>query len=70
MPQIRVKSSTKARVQKLAAELLGTPGIEQAKYAGIGYVPADQVIVLAVTQLEAELQREREAKQSGKRARS
>lgn len=56
MPQVRVKTKTKNRLEKLAEQLVGSPGVETAKHAGMEYVPADQVLSLALEALEESIQ--------------
>jgi hypothetical protein len=56
MTMIRVKESTRQKLQRLAVRLLGTPGVEPAKHSGQQFVPADQVIRRALEALETSLE--------------
>lgn len=55
MTHIRIKTATKKRLKHLADQLVGTPGVETANYAGTPFVPVDQVLALALAALEREL---------------
>lgn len=54
MPIVRVKASTKERVEQLARKLVSAPGVERSKYAGADRVSADEVIQRALELLERE----------------
>ena len=54
MPLVRIKASTKDRLEQLARKLVSAPGVERSKYAGADRVSADEVIKQALELLERE----------------
>lgn len=52
MPVIRISEKTKQQLEELAIELRGDPRIRSAKHNGQSFVPADQLVSLALETLK------------------